>query len=82
MTWLSMLRHGLGHDWALIAQLFHQRFPAVPRLKKVVKSVGVGHWGAGLSFGDSTLGFLAMWIGHAAAAGQAVVSGPWLVEYG
>lgn len=40
-----------------------------PLLKKVVKSVGVGPWGAGLSFGDSTLGFLAMWIGHAAAAG-------------
>lgn len=40
-----------------------------PLLKKVVKSVGVGPWGAGLSLGDSTLGFLAMWIGHAAAAG-------------
>ena len=37
----------------------------------MVKSVGVGPWGAGLSFGDSTLGFLAMWIGHAAAAGPA-----------
>ena len=35
----------------------------------MVKSVGVGPWGAGLSFGDSTLGFLAAWIGHAAAAG-------------
>ena len=39
------------------------------RLKKVVKSLGVGPWGAGLSFGDSELGFLATWIGHAAAAG-------------
>lgn len=39
-------------------------------LKTVVKSVGVGPWGAGLSFGDSTLGFLAAWIGHAAAAGS------------
>ncbi len=35
----------------------------------MVKSVGVGPWGAGLSFGDSNLGFLAAWIGHAAAAG-------------
>ena len=46
-----------------------------PRLKQLVKSVGVGPWGSGLSFGDSTLGFLAAWIGHAAAAGGLLVIG-------
>lgn len=41
----------------------------VVRLKTVVKSIGIGPWGAGLSFGDSSLSFFAIWIGHAAAAG-------------
>mmetsp|Transcript_120798 Transcript_120798/g.313649 ORF Transcript_120798/g.313649 Transcript_120798/m.313649 type:complete len:675 (+) Transcript_120798:49-2073(+) len=39
-----------------------------PVLKAVVSSVGVGPWGAGLWWGDSQLGFLASWIGHAIAA--------------
>lgn len=39
-----------------------------PVLKAVVGSLGVGPWGAGLWWGDSQLGFLASWIGHAIAA--------------
>jgi len=50
--------------------------PAVrPALKAVVTSVGTGPWGAGLWWGDSQLGWLASWIGHALAAptwGQAL----------
>eukprot|EP00966_Prymnesium_polylepis_P152953 3533535-Prymnesium_polylepis.1 len=42
--------------------------PAVRRtLQQVVTSVGSGPWMAGLWFGDSQLGFLAAWIGHALA---------------
>lgn len=39
-----------------------------PILKSMVKSIGTGPWLAGLWFGDSHLGFLASWIGQAAAA--------------
>lgn len=39
-----------------------------PVLKEVVKSIGVGPWMSGLWWGDSQLGFLAMWIGHSIAA--------------
>ncbi|CAJ1350660.1 unnamed protein product, partial [Effrenium voratum] len=41
-----------------------------PMLKRLVTSVGVGPWAAGLSFGDPSMGFLAMWVGQAAAAGS------------
>lgn len=37
-------------------------------LRKVVKSLGTGPWLSGLWWGDSQLGLLAMWIGHAIAA--------------
>jgi len=40
-----------------------------PVLQALVKSIGVGPWSAGFSFGDSALSFMAMWIGHASAAG-------------
>ena len=36
----------------------------------MVKSVGIGPWSAGLSFGDSTLSFIALWIGQAVVAGR------------
>lgn len=39
-----------------------------PVLQKLVQSVGVGPWLAGLWWGDSQLGLLAVWIGHAIAA--------------
>lgn len=39
-----------------------------PILKDVVGSLGVGPWLAGLWWGDSQLGFLAVWLGHALAA--------------
>jgi len=39
-----------------------------PLMKAVAKSIGAGPWSAGLSYGDSQLGMLAMWIGHAVAA--------------
>jgi len=37
-------------------------------LRGVVSSVGAGPWLAGLWWGDSQIGFLASWLGHAAAA--------------
>eukprot|EP00933_Yihiella_yeosuensis_P027564 TRINITY_DN21461_c0_g1_i1.p1 TRINITY_DN21461_c0_g1~~TRINITY_DN21461_c0_g1_i1.p1 ORF type:complete len:693 (-),score=119.14 TRINITY_DN21461_c0_g1_i1:72-2150(-) len=40
-----------------------------PALKKLVKSIGAGPWLAGLWWGDSHLGFLAVWLGQAIAAG-------------
>jgi len=39
-----------------------------PLMKSVVKYIGAGPWAAGLAYGDSQLGLLAMWIGHALAA--------------
>jgi len=39
-----------------------------PALRRVVTSIGVGPWGAGLWWGDSQISWLASWIGHAAAA--------------
>lgn len=39
-----------------------------PVLRKVVRSIGTGPWLAGLWWGDSQLGMLATWIGHAIAA--------------
>merc|ERR1712151_617225 len=39
-----------------------------PVLRVVVSSVGVGPWLAGPWGGDSQLGFLASWLGHAIAA--------------
>mmetsp|Transcript_39515 Transcript_39515/g.113701 ORF Transcript_39515/g.113701 Transcript_39515/m.113701 type:complete len:654 (+) Transcript_39515:59-2020(+) len=38
-----------------------------PALRRLIRSVGTGPWGAGLWFGDSQISFLASWIGHAAA---------------
>lgn len=37
-------------------------------LRALVKSVGTGPWFSGLWWGDSQLGFLAIWLGHALAA--------------
>lgn len=39
-----------------------------PLLRSVVRSVGTGPWLAGLWWGDSQLGMLASWLGHAIAA--------------
>jgi len=39
-----------------------------PALKKLVHSIGAGPWLAGLWWGDSHLGFLAMWLGQAIVA--------------
>mmetsp|Transcript_20456 Transcript_20456/g.36720 ORF Transcript_20456/g.36720 Transcript_20456/m.36720 type:complete len:630 (-) Transcript_20456:42-1931(-) len=39
-----------------------------PVLKQLVRSIGAGPWLAGLWWGDSQLGLLAMWIGQAMAA--------------
>lgn len=39
-----------------------------PVLRKLVGSIGVGPWLAGLWWGDSQLGLLAVWLGHALAA--------------
>jgi len=39
-----------------------------PTLKKLVHSIGAGPWLAGLWWGDSHLGFLAMWLGQAVVA--------------
>merc|ERR1719210_1054130 len=39
-----------------------------PALKALVHSLGAGPWLAGLWWGDSQLGVLAMWMGQAAAA--------------
>mmetsp|Transcript_62269 Transcript_62269/g.181915 ORF Transcript_62269/g.181915 Transcript_62269/m.181915 type:complete len:670 (-) Transcript_62269:187-2196(-) len=39
-----------------------------PILRKLVGSIGVGPWLAGLWWGDSQLGLLAVWLGHAIAA--------------
>jgi len=39
-----------------------------PALKALVSSIGAGPWLAGLWFGDSQLGILAMWLGQAIAA--------------
>eukprot|EP00913_Durusdinium_trenchii_P021472 g20180.t1 len=39
-----------------------------PALKALVSSVGAGPWLAGLWWGDSQLGFLAVWLGQALAA--------------
>merc|ERR1712241_1605995 len=41
-----------------------------PILQAIVTSVGAGPWLAGLWFGDSQLGFLASWLGHAIAVGS------------
>lgn len=40
-----------------------------PILQLLVGSIGVGPWLAGLWWGDSQLGLLAVWLGHAIAAG-------------
>jgi len=37
-------------------------------LRALVKSIGTGPWFSGLWWGDSQLGFLAIWLGHALAA--------------
>lgn len=39
-----------------------------PMLRSLVKSLGTGPWLAGLWWGDSQLGLLAVWMGHALAA--------------
>jgi len=39
-----------------------------PAMQELVASVGTGPWLAGLWWGDSQLGFLAVWLGHAIAA--------------
>eukprot|EP00929_Paragymnodinium_shiwhaense_P001205 TRINITY_DN101427_c0_g1_i1.p1 TRINITY_DN101427_c0_g1~~TRINITY_DN101427_c0_g1_i1.p1 ORF type:complete len:750 (+),score=136.75 TRINITY_DN101427_c0_g1_i1:64-2313(+) len=39
-----------------------------PTLETLVKSIGSGPWLAGLWWGDSHLGFLASWLGHAIAS--------------
>jgi len=39
-----------------------------PLLRSLVGSIGVGPWLAGLWWGDSQLGLLAVWLGHALAA--------------
>lgn len=39
-----------------------------PILQTLVRSIGTGPWLAGLWFGDSQLGFLSSWLGHAMAA--------------
>jgi len=39
-----------------------------PALRALVKSLGTGPFLSGLWFGDSQLGFLTVWVGHAAAA--------------
>mmetsp|Transcript_119743 Transcript_119743/g.346096 ORF Transcript_119743/g.346096 Transcript_119743/m.346096 type:complete len:597 (-) Transcript_119743:322-2112(-) len=39
-----------------------------PAMKALVRSVGTGPWLAGLWWGDSQLGFLAVWLGQAIAA--------------
>lgn len=50
-------------------------------MKKVVKSVGAGPWMAGLWFGDSQVGVLAMWIGQALAAQSWGGSGALPLDY-
>jgi len=56
-----------------------------PALKALVKSVGTGPWLAGLWWGDSQLGWLAVWLGHAIAAptwaGREDESAPISVDY-
>ncbi|CAE8636235.1 unnamed protein product [Polarella glacialis] len=52
-----------------------------PVLRKVVKSIGAGPWVAGLSWGDSQLGVLAMWLGHALAAQSWGASGELPLDY-
>lgn len=52
-----------------------------PMMKKVVKAVGAGPWMAGLWFGDSQAGVLAMWIGQALAVQSWGGSGALPLDY-
>jgi len=52
-----------------------------PILQAIVTSVGAGPWLAGLWFGDSQLGFLASWLGHAIAVGSWGGSGKLPLDY-
>lgn len=52
-----------------------------PVLKKVVTSLGTGPWVAGLAWGDSQLGLLAIWMGQALAAQSWGGSGALPVDY-
>lgn len=53
--------------WYVVLSLTSYSSDLTDALQKTVRSVGSGPWSAGLTFGDSQLGILAMWIGHALA---------------
>jgi len=54
--------------WYASAALTSYSEDVQPILRKLVGSIGVGPWLAGLWWGDSQLGLLAVWLGHALAA--------------
>ena len=74
MTGMALTSYAPAFRSVLLGCMRTQHVPsqgvARLRMQQVIKSIGVGPWGGGLSFGDSAVGFLAMWIGHAAAAGH------------
>lgn len=53
--------------WYVVLSLTSYSADLTEALQKTVRSVGSGPWSAGLTFGDSQLGILAMWIAHALA---------------
>mmetsp|Transcript_31503 Transcript_31503/g.80314 ORF Transcript_31503/g.80314 Transcript_31503/m.80314 type:complete len:678 (+) Transcript_31503:64-2097(+) len=54
--------------WYSAVALSNYNEQVQPVLRSLVKSIGTGPWLAGLWWGDSQLGFLAVWLGQAIAA--------------
>jgi hypothetical protein len=67
--------------WYVVLSLNSYSSDLTDAFRKTVRSVGSGPWSAGLTFGDSQLGILAMWIGHALAVQSWGGSGKVPVDY-
>lgn len=66
-TWFSFMYQVRAWHSAVALTSYHE--DVRPALRAIVKSLGTGPFLSGLWFGDSQLGFLMIWIGHAIAAG-------------
>jgi len=66
-TWFSFMYQVRAWHSAVALTSYHE--DVRPALRAMVKSLGTGPFLSGLWFGDSQLGFLTIWIGHAIAAG-------------
>jgi len=65
-SWYAFDKQVRAWYWSVALSSYHEAVR--PVLKASVKSLGSGPWLAGLWWGDSQLGVLATWLGHALAA--------------